>query len=356
MGQNIVTTVTALLSSVCTTKNARRTALVHLTFNVLGTAILLTVYSVVHYALAPAFLDQAATQFGIAVAHTAFNILCTMILLPCSGLLEKIVIRLIPDDKKEHQHEIGEELDERLLATPTIALEVSHQLVAEMAECAVDSLREGMQILTEYTPERASLIREYEDRTDRYEDVLGSYLVKLSNRQMDGDLSEEAGMLLKAIGDLERISDHAVNLVESAEEMQQKKMRFSPSADAELAVLLKAVQEIMDLSMSAFLKNDAEAAVRVEPLEQVIDDLREQMRSRHIQRLQQGSCSIETGFIWSDLLTSLERTGDHCSNLAGCVIDLANHDLNTHESLRYVKSSSDEYQTQYAVYRQRYRI
>ena len=229
-------------------------------------------------------------------------------------------------------------------------------MVVEMAESAVESLNDGMKILTDYSPEQAAHIRELEDKTDHYEDVLGSYLVKLSNRQMDGDLSEEAGMLLKAIGDLERISDHAVNLVESAEEMQEKKMRFSPSADAELAVLLQAVREIMELSMTAFLHNDVEAAVRVEPLEQVIDDLREQMRSRHIQRLQQGNCSIETGFIWSDLLTSLERTGDHCSNLAGCVIDMANHDLNTHESLRYVKATSDEYETQYAVYRQKYHI
>ena len=355
MGQNIGTTVTALLSSVGTTKNARRTALVHLTFNVLGTAILLSVYSIVHYTIAPAFLDQAATQFGIAVAHTAFNILCTAILLPCSSLLEKIVIKLIPDDKTK-KPEVDEELDERLLATPTIALEVSHKMVVEMAESAVESLNDGMKILTDYSPEQAAHIRELEDKTDHYEDVLGSYLVKLSNRQMDGDLSEEAGMLLKAIGDLERISDHAVNLVESAEEMQEKKMRFSPSADAELAVLLQAVREIMELSMTAFLHNDVEAAVRVEPLEQVIDDLREQMRSRHIQRLQQGNCSIETGFIWSDLLTSLERTGDHCSNLAGCVIDMANHDLNTHESLRYVKATSDEYETQYAVYRQKYHI
>lgn len=216
------------------------------------------------------------------------------------------------------------------------------------------SLKDGMTCLSAYTPELAETVREMEDKTDHYEDILGTYLVKLSTYQISDRDSAESAKLLKIIGDLERISDHAVNLVDSAEEMKNKELSFSDAAKAELANLVAAIEEILDLSQKAFENDDLQAAASVEPLEQIIDQLKEAMRSAHILRLQQGSCSIETGFVWSDIITNLERTSDHCSNIAGCVLDAVNRNLNLHESLRAMKTDSAAYKEQYAVYADKY--
>ena len=351
MGQNIGTCVTALLSSVGTNKNARRAALVHLSFNVIGTVVWLTLFTILKSVIDIPMLSTAADGVSIAVAHSVFNILCTALLLPLSQVLEKVAYLIIPETKET---DTISELDERLLTTPPVALERCRSLTTEMAASTADSIDSGIAILHGYTPELAAQIKKLENRGDHYEDILGSYLVKLSALQISEADSGEAATLLKVIGDFERISDHCVNLMESAEELNQKKLKFSDAATGELDIMLSAVREIVVLSFRAFTENDPQLALQVEPLEQVIDDLKEKMRSRHILRLQQGSCSIETGFIWSDLLTSLERIGDHCSIVAGCVIDLHRHDMNIHECLRALKARDPDYKIRYQNYSHKY--
>ena len=355
MGQNIGTCVTALLSAIGTNKNARRAAVVHLMFNVIGVVVLLTAFCIVKAVFAPSILQMPATMYGIAVAHSCFNVICTALLLPCGGLLEKLAVRLVPDGPRE-MAEQPVELDERLLATPPLALQQCRAVAEEMAACAAEALNRGLDAFSAYTPELAEGIRRDEKRCDRYEDALGTYLVRLSTQQMGAAESEEATELLKTIGDFERISDHAVNVLESAEELRTKGLTFSKTAQRELDVLSKAVRDILTLALRAFREQDMDAAGQVEPLEQVIDDLKEQMRTRHILRLQQGQCSIETGFVWCDLLTDLERTSDHCSNIAGCVIDAAQHDLNLHETLRSVRHSDGTYRQRLDTCAEVYRL
>ena len=355
MGQNIGTCVTALLSSVGTNKNAKRAAVVHLMFNVIGVVVLLAAFCIVKAVFAPVLLQAPATMYGIAVAHSCFNVICTALLLPCGGLLEKLAVRLVPDGPQE-MAEQPVELDERLLATPPLALQQCRAVAEEMAACAAEALNRGLDAFSTYTPELAEGIRRDEKRCDRYEDALGTYLVRLSTQQMGAAESEEATELLKTIGDFERISDHAVNVLESAEELRTKGLTFSKTAQRELDVLSKAVRDILTLALRAFREQDMDAAGQVEPLEQVIDDLKEQMRTRHILRLQQGQCSIETGFVWCDLLTDLERTSDHCSNIAGCVIDAAQHDLNLHETLRSVRHSDGTYRQRLDACAEVYRL
>ena len=354
MGQNIGTTVTAMLSSIGTNKNARRAAVVHLMFNVIGVAALLTVFCIVRAVFAPALLDESATRAGIAVAHSVFNILCTAMLLPLGDQLEALAIRLVPDDKSRAQTTV--ELDERLLATPSLALSRSRAVACEMADCAVRALGAALDSLTALTPELAQRIREDEERCDHYEDMLGTYLVKLSAQKMGRAESEEATELLKTIGDFERISDHAVNVLESAEELRAKGLSFSPAAVDELSTLTAAVREILALSLRAFEQHDAAAASEVEPLEEVIDALKEQLRTRHILRMQQGTCSIEAGFVLSDLLTDLERTSDHCSNIAGCVIDAGRHSLSLHETLREARGEDPRFRERFHAYAEKYRL
>ena len=353
MGQNIGTCVTAMLSSVGTTKNAKRAAFVHLLFNILGTLIGLILFVAVNTIFAPAILGESATYLGISVCHTAFNILCTAVLLPSGNLLEKIVCRIVPDAKEP---EMVAELDERLMATPSIALERCRMVTSEMADCAQNVFRSSASALKALTPEISERIRAEEDKTDHFEDILGSYLVKLSALQISEADNNEAAMLLKAIGDFERIGDHALNILESAEELQEKGLAFSDSARRELKVLASAVDEIICLSFQAFRDNDLETAYKVEPLEQVIDDLKEKLRLHHILRLQQGGCSIETGFIWSDLLNALERIGDHCSNIAGCVVDMAHHNMNMHEALRSARTENENFGEQYRDYAKKYSL
>ena len=351
MGQNIGTCVTAMLSSIGANKNARRAAMVHLSFNVIGSAVWLTVFWIIKIVFRPSFLGEAASLLGIAAAHTVFNVLCTLLMLPLSGFLEQLVNRLVPDTREP---EIQTELDERLLAAPFAALERCQKVAGDMASAAVSALTESLDYLYGKRTKDPASIHEKEEKTDRFEDILSTYLIQLSTRQINESDSAEAAKLLKIIGDFERIADHAVNILESAEEMREKKLAFSAAADAELAVITSAVREILDLSLAAFLDNDMEAASMVEPLEQVIDGLKEKMRTRHIFRLQQGGCSMETGFIWSDLLTDLERTADHCSNIAGCIMDLRNQSMNLHESLRNMRQEDPQFRDRYAVYVEKY--
>lgn len=353
MGQNIGTCVTALISSVGTQKNAKRAAVVHLMFNVIGVVVLLTVFWIVKIVFAPAILDENATMSGIAIAHSLFNILCTAMLLPAGGLLEKLAIRIVPDKGGKEQ---PVELEERLLITPSVALGRCRAVAGEMARCAGEALHMALTTFENYSPELTESIRENESRCDRYEDELGTYLVRLSAQQLSDAESEEATELLKIIGDFERISDHAVNLLAASEELRSKGLGFSATAEKELKVLIGAVSEILNTAERAFSEKDLAAAAQVEPLKQVIVALKEQMRTRHILRMQQGHCSIEAGFVWSDLLTDLERTADHCSNIAGCVLDAANHGLNLHETLRAMRADDPDFRRAYGIYAGKYRL
>ncbi len=351
MGQNIGTCVTAIISSFGANKNAKRAAVVHLAFNVVGSIVWLTVFGLISYFLKPVFLDQAAGFLGIAVCHSIFNLLCTAVLFPASSLLEKLAIRLVPDTGKEDTVEV---IDVRLLATPSIALEHCRELVIKMAHEAVASFKQSMELVKNYDEKGCEQVKESESKVDKLEDILGTYLVKLSRCQLSDEEGAEVSMLLKLIGDFERISDHSVNVVESAEELHEKKMEFSDEAKGELDMLFKATSEILDLSTRTFVDNDAVAAQRVEPLETVIDTLKSRMRNSHIDRLQDGGCTIEAGFVWSDLITNIERTSDHCSNIAVYVIDAAAYNLNVHESVRIIKKESPYFQQEYEAYLKKY--
>lgn len=353
MGQNIGTCITAVLSSVGANKNAKRAALVHLMFNIIGTVFCLLLFMLIKVTLAPALLNDPTDRLGIAVCHSVFNVLCTVILLPQSKLLEKIVYKLVPDDKKP---ETVEELDERLLSTPPMALERCHMLAKDMAEASMQALKLALQSLNGVTDDLAAQIRALEDRTDHYEDILGSYLVKLSTQGISETHSAEAAGLLRVIGDFERIADHGVNLLESAEEIQEKGIAFTDRADAELRTICSAVDEVVTLAVKSFLENDLDTANMVEPLEQVVDGLKERLRTGHIRRLQKGQCSIEAGFVWADLLTCLERTSDHCSNVAACVIDMANNNMNIHASVRSARHDNEAYDERYNAYLKKYEI
>ncbi|MGM9602066.1 MAG: Na/Pi cotransporter family protein [Faecousia sp.] len=353
MGQNIGTCITAMLSSVGTNKNAKRAALVHLSFNVIGTAVWLVIFYLVKWLFAPALLTQSASLLGIAVAHSVFNVLCTGLMLPMTGVLESLVNRLIPENAEK---ETQAELDERLLATPSIALERCQVVAAELAKTSVGALKEALALSEGVSPEAAQRIREAEDLTDHYEDILSTYLVHLSARQIGEADSAEAAELLKIIGDFERIADHGVNLLESFEELRDKGLSLTVEARKEYAVLSSALREILDTALEAFLNKDTDAAKRVEPLEQVIDILKEKLRTCHILRLQSGKCAIEVGFVWSDILTNLERVSDHCSNIAGCVIDIAENNMNLHESLREMRLGSEDYRIRFEEYMIKYSL
>lgn len=356
MGQNIGTCVTALISSVGTNKNARRAALVHLSFNVIGTAVWLTVYCIIRALLAPVILTESASLFGIAVIHSIFNVLCTALMLPLGSLLEKLVCVLVPDGKGNEKNDGENLLDERLLVTPALALDRSRKVALDMAASAARALKNSVRCFTGYTPALAESIRRDENECDKYEDILGSYLVKVSSTKIGSAESEEATAILKSIGDFERISDHAVNILGSAEELREKHLTLTEPALREYDVISAAVCESLDLAVSAFSENNTLIAAEVEPLEQVIDSLKEKLRTRHILRMQEGLCSIEVGFVWSDMLTNLERVSDHCSNIAGCVIDTAQHNLNTHELLRATKKGNADYDRRYAEYAEKYAV
>lgn len=353
MGQNIGTCVTAMISSVGANKNAKRAAVVHLMFNIIGTTVWLAVFYGINHVVQFAFVGQSIDQLGIAIVHTAFNVLCTALLFPFSSLLEKLACHLVPDTKSPETIQI---LDERLLSTPSVALVRCQEIAETMARISMDALKTGCHLLKQYDPKSAQAVRETEQEADQYEDMLGTYLVKMGRSNLSDKDSRQVSKLLHIIGDFERISDHAVNLVESAEEMRNKGLNFSIYAKRELEILTAAVSEIMDLSLEAFLKDDPSLAVKVEPLEEVVDTLKEQLRNRHILRLQKGECTIELGFVWSDLLTNLERVADHCSNIAGCIIEMSHDSLDVHEYLDNVKAGSPGFLQAYEAYARKYAL
>jgi phosphate:Na+ symporter len=351
MGQNIGTCITAILSSIGANRNAKRAALVHFAFNLIGAAVWLTVFCLVKMILAPTFLEQAAGLMGIAVFHSVFNILCTLLMLPFSQVLEHMVCRILPDAKVPER---AEELDERLLTSPALALGRCGQVLDFMAGTAVAALKDSLENVIHYEEERAETIRRAEDETDHLEDVIGTYLLKLTSRHLSEEESARATEYMKLIGDYERIADHAVSILESAEEMKSKNVIFSENAAAEYKTICDAVTEILDLSYQAFSKDDIQLARKTEPLEQVINKLKEELRTRHFIRLQNRECSVAAGFIWSDLLTNLERVSDHCSNISGCVLDTAGRNMNMHENQRIIRDSKEDFEQRYHMYLVKY--
>jgi len=354
MGQNIGTCVTAMLSSIGTNRNARRTSAVHLSFNVIGTAILLVLF-VAGQAIFDlgALTDTAANQSTIALCHTVFNLLCTAILLPASGLLEKLSYKLIPEPEAKAEEKTVA-LDERLMATPSVALDRCRVVTGEMADISVHALLNAIVLYDNYTEEAAAEIRRMEDQADYYEDILGSYLVKLGTYPLSDEDNHEAAKLLHLIGDLERISDHAVGVLKTVEELRRKGIRFSDEGLRELKVIFSAVEDTLALTAAAYVNNDMDSALRVEALKQVTDMLKNHLRSQHIARMQKGLCTIEAGFIWSDLLTNLGRAVDHCSNIAGCVMEMSHSRLDLHDYSRVMRETNQEYADTCRGYAEKY--
>ena len=353
MGQNIGTCVTALISCFGANKNAKRAALVHLLFNVLGTGVWLTVFWVLSATWSPAILGTNANHIGVAVCHTSFKILCVLLFLPFTSFLEGLSKKIIPDGDGEDEFVT---IDDRLLNTPPIAIEHCGNIVNKMAKVSKKALLYSINSLEDYSSEIANKIKKAEKDADNYEDVLGTFLTKLSRYQMSDNDSNSVSKLLKAIGDFERISDHSVNILESAEEIKSKGIEFTTQSKAELDTLCGAVTEIVERATEAFITNNFELACSVEPLEQVIDELKRKLRENHITRLKDGSHTIEVGFVWSDLLTNLERVSDHCSNIAMCVIDEHHHNMNAHEEVRKIRRGNVDFEENYNMYASKYSV
>lgn len=352
MGQNIGTTVTALLSSIGTNKNARRAAIVHLYFNIIGTVIFLTLYSIVMYVFRPAVLGQTANHVTIAITHTAFNICCTAILLPFSGLLEKLAYKTIKDDNEQEKTLL---LDTRLFSTPAIAINQSKTVAKEMAKITLAAFKQSLILIDNYDEKEALKIKEIEQQTDVYEDALGTYLVRLSGQSLSAKDTTENARLLYLIGEFERIADYSVSIVSSFQEMYDKNIYFSEFAKEELNVITAAVEEAVEIAVESFIKNDIPLATKLEPLEEVIDNLKSEMKKRHITRLQRNECTIELGFIFNDLITVLERIADHCSNIAGCIIEISHDRMDMHEYLYRVKHEpNQQFINQFNEYSEKY--
>ena len=356
MGQNIGTCVTALISSVGANKNARRAAMVHLYFNIIGVTLFLAVFYGANLLLDFAFVTETVTAWGIAVVHSIFNLTATAVLLPFANGLEKLAILTIPDDAEKESFAL---LDERLLNTPAVAVERARAATADMAELARVGVVQAMSLTHKWDDSLAQKVREEEEKVDKYEDALGTYLVKLSSREMSHADSQSVNTLLHTISDFERISDHSVNVLSSAEEIHAKSIAFSKDAQEELQVLEGAVQDVLSRTTDAFRKGDLHMAGKVEPLETVVDELARAIKARHVARLQTGSCSIEYGFVLEDLLTNYERVCDHCSNVAVAQIEVAQDSFDTHaylNDLRYGNETkeSEQFQRRLDRYRERY--
>lgn len=344
MGQNIGTCVTALLSAIGANKNAKRAAMVHLYFNLIGTAIFMAGFYAINAVVGFSFFSDAANPAGIATLHSVFNITATIILLPFSGVLEKLACLTIKDKKEDVAVSAEDKefmiLESRFLEKPAFALEQSRNAARNMAQDSHKALFTAMKMIDNYSDEQAERVEAMEAKVDRYEDELGTYLVKLSHKDLSEADSHSLSIMLHCIGDFERISDHAVNLLESAQELAKKGLHFSDKAKAELKVLKAAVHDIVDTAYEVFDKQDVGLAEKIEPLEEVVDELSKEVKRRHVQRLRTGECTIEMGFILSDITTSLERIADHCSNIGVCVTQVREDLYDTHSHLDTVKDSS----------------
>ena len=335
LGQNIGTCVTAMMGSIGANKNARRTAMVHLYFNIIGTLIFLVLFYGLGLFFPWKFLNETCNEMNIAVIHTAFNIAATAILLPLNGLLVKLATLSVPDDKQEEKTEL---LDERLLCTPAVAIQRAHEIAVRMAEDAAEAMDLAMGLTREFDSTTMEQVLSLEDSTDRYEDALGTYLVKLSGINLTVADNRILNTLLYTVSDIERIADHAVSVGRAAMEMKEKNIQFSQQAQAELAVLERALSDILSRTVDSYRGFDRNLAMKVEPQEQVVDALVREVKSRHIRRLRDGLCSVEYGFVLEDLLTAFERSADHCSNVAVEILQVAEGKLEAHEYLNSLKS------------------
>lgn len=346
MGQNIGTCITALLSAIGANKNAKRAAMVHLYFNIIGTIVFMVVFYTVNTAVHFTFLTEAATPAGIAVIHSAFNISVTILLLPFSKILVKLACLTVRDKGTEEvvspEDKEFKILDTRFLETPALAIEQSRNAARNMAQEAKQALRIALTLIDDYSEEKALQVQKIESKVDRYEDELGTYLVNLNHKNLTLEDSQSLSIMLHCIGDFERISDHAVEIKDAAEEMHQKKLHFSQKALAELHVLEKAVNDIVEMAYQAFAQRNMGLAAAVEPLEEVVDELCRELKNRHVDRLRAGECTIEMGFILSDINTGLERVADHCSNIGVCVTQVRENLFDTHSHLDMIKNSPDE--------------
>ncbi len=353
LGQNIGTCATAMISSVGTNKNARRTALVHLYFNVIGTLAFFLLFYALNAVIHFSFVESQANAFSIALVHTAFNLVATCLMLPFNKVLERLAYMSIPEDDETEEFSM---LDERLFEAPSVAIGRCHDVAAEMVNLSRASLERAISLLEDYDSAAAQKVEEGEERVDRYEDALGTYLVKLSGRNISHRDSMEITELLHNIGDFERISDHAMNIMETAREMHEKNAVFSEEAWQELHRMKQAVCTIVEMAVEAFENNDLKLAVQVEPLEDVVDDLKNSLRSRHIERLKENKCTIELGFMFSDLLTNYERISDHCSNIALSLLTSAADNLAVHAYLSEDRKLAPEYQSRYKQFHKQFGI
>lgn len=358
MGQNIGTCVTAMLSSIGATKNAKRAALMHLYFNIIGTGLFMIVFYTINAFVGFSFLETAIGVAGIAVIHSSFNIGATALLLPFNKVLVKLACLSVKDDEEEESVESGDikALDVRFLEKPAFAVAQSKNATVEMAQLTRTAIEKAIKLLDNYDQDKADEVMELENKIDHYEDKLGSYLIKLSSKTLSEHDSQTTSILLHSISDFERISDHAVNIVDTARELYDKKEHFSDKAQAELKVSTKALMEIMDISFEVFENEDTKLADTVEPLEEVIDNLQVALKKRHIKRLQSGKCTIELGFAFSDIMANYERIADHCSNLAVCIIEVKADVFDTHEYLDHIKEDNQFFDKMYKNYKHKYAL
>ncbi len=357
MGQNIGTCITALLSSVGANKSAKRAAAVHLYFNIIGVIVFCILFYSAKAVLNFSFINDPVSQVGIAVVHTAFNVTATVIILPFSNFLVKLACMTVKDKENETNAEDSISLDERFFAVPAVAVSHSEQVAVKMFKISNKAVTEAISVIKSFSNEKVSDIENLETEVDKYEDVLGSYLVKLSNKDMTDSDSRRISRILHTIGDFERISDHAVNIKKAAQEMNEKGISFSSEAKIELNVLEEAIKRILEISENAFEKNDVAEAKKVEPLEQVVNELARTVKSRHVERLKNGICTIELGFILSDLINNYERIADHCSNIAIAIIEVNRGSFDTHGYIIDIKESKDgDYTNMYNEYRKTYAL
>ena len=360
MGQNIGTCVTALISSMGAGKNGKRAALIHLYFNVIAVVVVLSLFYlcnwIFRFAIAGVpFVEKTIDMWGVAAVHTIFKLISVVILSPFYRQLERLAYKSVKDNEEEMQ--VTNLLDERLINTPAIAVQRATEVTYSMAEISCEALRKSLTLFEEFDAKTAEAVRDLEDKADNYEDALGSYLVKLSGSDVSQADSRQITKLLHIIGDFERISDHAVNIIESAEEIRDKKIEFSADARRELAVLRRAIGDILDMAEKAFKNNDVALAVDIEPLEQVVDDLKDKIKANHIIRLQKSECTIEHGFILADMLNNFERVSDHCSNIGCCVIEISTYEsLDMHKYLHELKADNPAFQQKYKAYKEDYAI
>lgn len=355
LGQNIGTTITPILSSISGNTESKRVAICCLVIKMVGVIVIAGAFYLINSFVGFAFLEMRAGAMNIAVVHTLFNVLSTIILIPfCSGF-EKLAVKLIPGKKDEEEIDVFSSLDERFLSMPAFAVEKCKSLVCDMINLSAKTFRKATDLLVEYDAAKFAKVQDMEAKVDKYEDKTSSYLVKIAATQMSAKDSKVVTELLHCIGDIERISDHALNIAKTAKEIHDKKITFSQKASEDVRLITAAVTEILDLTIAALENDDLETAKKVEPLEQVIDRLKRKIKKGHIERLTEGNCTMELGFVLSDLLTNYERISDHCSNIAVCILEIAHDSLETHEYLNYVKSGDvSEFSEMYATYKQKY--